>query len=69
MEGTVLTLRRVNQNDNSENRLSDWKLVAAVALISTVIIVALWLTGSEKAAIITTIPLLLTLGVISIRRD
>jgi hypothetical protein len=48
--------------------LSDWKLVVAVALISIVIVVALWLTGSEKAAVIVTFPLLLALGVVSIHR-
>lgn len=64
-----MTVRRYNQNDNFVNRLSDWKLVVAVALISIVIIAALWMTGSEKAAIIVTIPLLATLGVISIHRS
>ena len=31
--------------------------------------VSLWLTGSEKAAVIVTFPLLLALGVISIHRS
>jgi hypothetical protein len=64
-----MTLRRVDQKDNHVITLSDWKLVVAVAVVATVIVVTLWLTGSEKAAVIVTFPLLLVLGVISIHRS
>jgi hypothetical protein len=63
-----MTVRRIDQNDNSGNSLSDWKLVVAVGVLAIVIISTLWLTGSEKAAVYVTFPLLIAIGVVSIRR-
>ena len=64
-----MTVRRVRQNDNFVGRLSGWKLVAALMVIAAVIIATLLITGSEKAAIAVTVPLLLVLGVISLPRS
>jgi hypothetical protein len=63
-----MTLRRDEENDNSVIRLSGWKLVAALLVMAVVIISTLWITGSVKAAITVTVPLLIGLGAISIRR-
>ena len=64
-----MTVRRVPHDDNSVSRLSGWKLVAALAVIAVVIMATLWITGSEKAAVAVTVPLLLVLGVISLPRS
>jgi hypothetical protein len=64
-----MTVRRAASDDNSSIRLTGWKLVAALALMTLVILGTLWLTGSPKAAIVVTIPLLMGLGAITIRRD
>jgi hypothetical protein len=64
-----MTVRRADLDDNSSIRLTGWKLVAALALMTVVILGTLWLTGSPKAAIIVTFPLLMGLGVITIRRE
>jgi hypothetical protein len=63
-----MTLRRQDENHNLVIRLSGWKLVVALLVMAIVIISALWMTGSVKAAILVTFPLLVGLGAISIRR-
>jgi hypothetical protein len=63
-----MTLRRDDETHNSVIRLSGWKLVAALLVMAVVIISTLWITGSVRAAITVTVPLLIGLGAISIRR-
>ena len=62
-----MTVRGEGPNDNHVIRLSGWKLVAALALMTVVILGALWLTGEVKSAMMVTVPLLVALGAISIR--
>jgi hypothetical protein len=57
-----MTVRGVNPLDNSVVRLSGWERVGALAVIAVVILSTLWMTKSVIAAVLITIPLLITLG-------
>jgi anti-sigma-K factor RskA len=59
--------RRRRDNGDDENGLSGWKLVAALAVIATVAIATLVITGSAEAVTIAVLPLLLVLGISATR--